>query len=141
MSKKSIGNVVEKYETISARLESVTFNSIRKVLPDRAILQACSQAKYDYRRRLITPIMIVLHMVTAAIWPEESFNAAWQLVWASFSASFPWMAGKSPSRGSLAKARKRLPLGVWQKLTQWVCQQEELKVSGTISCSSSWSCR
>lgn len=125
MSNKSIVKVVEKNEAISVKLESVTFNSIRKILPDHAILDACRQGKYDYRCRLITPVMIVLHMITAAIWPEESFNAAWQLAWSSFSASFPWMAGRSPQRGSVAKARKRLPLAVWQKLTQWICQQAQ----------------
>lgn len=58
---------------------TVTFNSIRKILPDHSILNACRQEKYDYRCRLMTPIVIVLHMITAAIWPEDSFNAAWQL--------------------------------------------------------------
>jgi len=125
MSNKSIVKVVEENETIPSKLESVTFNSIRKILPDHVILDACRQEKYDYRYRLITPVVIVLHMITAAIWPEESFNAAWQLAWSSFSASFPWAAGQSPLRGSVAKARKRLPLAVWQKLTQWICQQAQ----------------
>lgn len=88
MFNKSIVKVVEKNAAISAKLESVTFNSIRKILPDHAILDACREEKYDYRSRLMTPIVIVLHMITAAIGPEESFNAAWQLAWSSFSASF-----------------------------------------------------
>lgn len=125
MFNKSIVKVVEKSEVISEKLESITFNSIRKTLPDHAILNACRQEEYDYRCRLMTPIMIVLHMITAAIWPEESFNAAWQLAWSSFSASFPQMAGQSPLRGSVAKARKRLPLAVWQRLTHWICQQTQ----------------
>lgn len=130
MFNKSIGEVVEKNETISGKLESITFNSIRKVLPDNAILEACRQVKYDYRNRLITPVMTVLHMVAAAIWPEDSFNAAWQLVWSSFSASFPPMAGKSPLRASVTKARKRLPLAVWQKVRQWICQQAQQYSAG-----------
>jgi len=125
MYNKSIGKVVEKTEIIPAKLEAVTFNSIRKVLPNSAILDACQQAKYDYRCRMITPVLIVLHMITAAIGPEESFNAAWQLAWAAFSASFPWMAGRSPSRGTVAKARKRLPLAVWRKITRWICRQAQ----------------
>ena len=123
MSNKCIVKVVGKNEGISSKLESVTFNSIRKILPDDAILGACRQEKYDYRCRVITPVVIVLHMITAAIWPEESFNAAWQLAWSSFSASFPWAAGKSPLRASVAKARKRLPLTVWQILTHWIFRQ------------------
>ena len=123
MSNKCIVKVVGKNEAISSQLESVTFNSIRKTLPDHAILGACRQEDYDYRCRVITPVVTVLHMITAAIWPEESFNAAWQLAWSSFSASFPQMAGQSPFASSVTKARKRLPLAVWQKLTHWMCQQ------------------
>jgi len=123
MSNKCIVKVVGKNETISSKLESVTFNSIRNILPDDAILGACRQEEYNYRSRLITPVVTVLHMITAAIWPEESFNAAWQLAWSSFSASFPQMAGQSPLRATVAKARKRLPLAVWQILTHWICRQ------------------
>ena len=81
MYNKSIGKVVEKTEIISANLEAITFNSIRKVLPNSTILDVCRKAKYRYRRRIITPVSTVLHMIIAAIWPEESFNAAWQTAW------------------------------------------------------------
>jgi hypothetical protein len=125
MLNKSIVKVIEKNEIISLKLESVNFNSIRKILPDHAILKACQDEKYDYRRRLITPIVTILHMITAAIWPEESFTAAWQLAWSSFSASFPWISERCPSRGSVAKARKRVPLAVWKRLTDWICKQSQ----------------
>jgi hypothetical protein len=125
MFNKSIVKVVEKSEAISEKLESITFNSIRKMLPDYAILDACRRENYVYRSRVLTPIVIVLHMITAAIWPEESFNAAWQLAWSSFSASFPYMAGQSPLASSVTKARKRLPLAVWRRLTHWMCQQAQ----------------
>ena len=69
MYNKSIGKVVEKTEIISVNLEAITFNSIRKVLPNSTILNACRKAKYHYRRRIITPVSIVLHMIIAAIWP------------------------------------------------------------------------
>lgn len=125
MFNKSIVKVAEKNTAIYGKLESVSFNSIRNMLPDPVILDACRKEQYDYRARRMTPIVIVLHMITAAIWPEESFNAAWQLAWSSFSASCPWISGQSPSRGNVAKARKRLPLAVWQRLTHWVCQQAQ----------------
>ncbi len=125
MSNNCIVKVVGKNEAISSKLESVTFNSIRKILPDHAILGACRQEGYDYRSRVITPVVTVLHMITAAIWPEESFNAAWQLAWSSFGASFPQMAGRSPLASSVTKARKRLPLALWQNLTQWMCRQAQ----------------
>ncbi len=49
MCNTGIGKVVGKTSNISSSLESVTFNSIRKVLPDSAIIQACRQADYGYR--------------------------------------------------------------------------------------------
>lgn len=123
MLSKSIGKVTAKSSTLSQNLESVTFNSIRKVLPDTTIRNACNQAGYGYRKRIITPIITVLHMIIAAIWPEDSFTASWQLLWASFSANSPSKAGKSPSRGTVSNARKRLPLKVWEKITARLSEQ------------------
>jgi hypothetical protein len=123
MSSKSIGKTVRKTSSLSRNLESVTFNSIRKILPDKAIHDACYQVNYDYRNRLITPTMTVLHMITAAIWPEDSFVASWHLLWASFAANFTSKARKSPSGGTVSNARKRLPLEVWHKIVAWLSEQ------------------
>lgn len=125
MCNTGIGRVVAKTSNISSIFESVTFNSIRKVLADEAIVQACRQADYDYRKRIITPIVTVLHMIIAAIWPENSFAASWQLAWSSFAANCPCVAGRSPYSGSVAKARKRLPLKVWKNILQWLSRQAQ----------------
>jgi len=125
MLNTNIGKVEDKTSKISSSLESVTFNSIRQVLSDSVIIQACRQADYDYRKRIITPIVTVLHMIIAAIWPEDSFVASWQLAWSSFAANCPCFAGQSPHRGSVAKARKRLSLQVWKNIVQRLCQQAQ----------------
>ena len=78
-----------KSSTISSALETIPLSSIRLILPDRAILDACRQADYDFRRRLITPVVTVLHMLLAALWPEESFNASWQVLWSAFKSRYP----------------------------------------------------
>lgn len=93
MLNKPIGKVGEKTSNFCRNLESLTFNSIRKVLPDKTILDACHEVDYNYRNRLISPVVTVLHMILAGIWPEDSFTASWQLLWASFAANFPSMAG------------------------------------------------
>ena len=123
MPNKSIVKVPSKTSSFSAALESVPLNSIRNILPDKIIQDACHQVNYDYRNRFITPVVTVLHMILAAIWPEESFNASWQLLWSSFAASHPSMAGKSPSRGTVSNARKRVPLGAWKKIAAYVSEQ------------------
>jgi IS4 transposase len=123
MPSKSIVKASAKTANFSTDLKSVTLNSIRKVLPDKTIHDACRQVNYNYRNRFITPAVTVLHMILAAIWPEESFNAAWQLSWASFVANCPSMAGKSPSRGTVSNGRKRMPLQAWHKISAWLSEQ------------------
>ena len=80
------------------------------------IEQTCKDIGYKFRRRKITPVITVLHMVMAAIWPEESFNACWQVLWDTFISWFPQLSGQCPSRGRVAEARARLPLQFWQRL-------------------------
>jgi len=120
MLSKDIDPMDEKPSAISSALESIPLSSIRRILPDRAILQACDQAGYVFRRRLITPVVTVLHMLLAALWPEESLNASWQVLWSVFKSRHPECPAHSPSRGNVARARARLPLAVWQNLFGWV---------------------
>ena len=69
MSVNRIGNLQCNSKVISDQLEQVTLNSIRNILPDQMIEQACKEIGYKFRRRKITPVVTVLHMVMAAIWP------------------------------------------------------------------------
>jgi len=126
MLNKSIVKVAVKTSKFPACLESSPLNSIRKILPDSTLHDACHQVNYNYRNRFITPVVTVLHMILAAIWPEDSFNASWDLLWSSFAANCPLMAGKSPSRGTISNARKRLPLEVWHKIAAWLSEQGQI---------------
>lgn len=125
MSAQSIGTDAGFAEPLSAFCEPVGLNSIRKILPDKEILDACRQVGHRFRHRALTPVVTVLHMILAAIWPEDSFAASWQTYWAVVVAHFPHLAGKSPSSGSLAKARARLPLDLWKRLFEWVSRQAQ----------------
>lgn len=108
---------------ISWQLEQVTFNSIREVLPDRVIEQACQDAQYTYRQRILTPKIVVLHMILSAIWPEESFQASWHVLWDNAVGAFEALKGQCPSSGSLAKARMRLPMDLWQALWDYLADK------------------
>ena len=44
MSTKDIDSANKNHEKISDKIEQMTFNSIRKVLPDKAIILACKNA-------------------------------------------------------------------------------------------------
>jgi hypothetical protein len=126
MFKDSIDISPGNSKKISELAEQVTFNAVRKVLPDYCIQQACKSTGYTYRERKITPIITVLHMIMAAIWPEDSFNASWQVLWANAASWFPSLAGQCPARTNVAQARARLPVALWCRLFDWVssrCQE------------------
>jgi hypothetical protein len=120
MLDNGIGKGASGRSGISSRLEQVAFNSVRKVLPDRVIAQACDDSQHTYRQRVLTPLVTVLHMVLSAIWPEESFQASWQLLWDNAVGAFPELRGKCPSSGSLAKARARLPMQLWEQIWDYL---------------------
>lgn len=125
MSTASVGRSRAESETFCEKFEQVSFNAIRNVLPDAAIIQACREEGYVYRERKITPVLTVLHLLLAAIWPEDSFQASWCVMWETFVSHFPHMQGQCPSRSSIAEARARVPIGVWQRIFTWVRQNAE----------------
>jgi hypothetical protein len=103
------------------RFESTAFSSIRGVLTNAMIQSACQSAGHVFRQRKLTPVLTILHLLLAAIWPEESFAASWQVLWASACAFDPALADvEKPNSGSLAKARARIPLAVWKALVSAV---------------------
>jgi len=126
MFKDSIDKSPENSKKISQKMEQVTFNAIRKILPNHTIMQACESIGYTYRERKITPIVTVLHMIMAAIWPEDSFNASWQMVWANFASWFPSLAGQCPARTNVSRARARLPIKLWHRLFDLVSLKSQL---------------
>lgn len=129
MFKNSIDISPRNSEKISQKLEQVTFNAVRKILPDQSIMQTCKSIGYTYRERKITPIITVLHVIMAAIWPEDSFNASWQVMWANFASWFPSLGGQCPARTNVAQARARLPIKLWRRLFDCVSLQSQ-RLSG-----------
>ena len=130
MCKDTIDQGPGKAPKISDAMQSAVFHSIRNIVSDELVEQTCREVDYDFRRRKITPVVTVLHMIMAAIWPEDSFNACWQVLWDTFVSWFPQFKGQSPSRRRVAEARGRLPLRLWRELFQKVSQQAQAHSSG-----------
>jgi hypothetical protein len=130
MRKDCIGKKPRIPAKISDSLQSATFNSIRNVVSDELVERTCQEVGYRFRRRKITPVVTVLHMIISAIWPEESFNACWQVLWDTFISWFPQFKGQSPSRRRVAEARARLPLLLWSRLFGAVSQQAQQHSDG-----------
>jgi len=103
----------KKLEEKRRELESGQLNALRELLPNDVILKICEECQYYFRNRLLSPLVIIFHMMSAAVSREGSFQSAWHL------------SGQSRQSGSLAKARKRLPLEVWIQLDKWMKGQIE----------------
>ena len=105
----------KKLEQIREQLESGQLNAVRELLPDRVIQKACEDCQYYFRTRLLTPLVTIFHMIGAGISREGSFQSAWHL------------SGQTRQSGSLAKARKRLPLKVWEGIHGWMMETIEME--------------
>ncbi|MBI4398700.1 MAG: IS4 family transposase [Candidatus Omnitrophica bacterium] len=101
----------KKLEGVREQIESGQLNALRELLPNEIIQQICEDSAHYFRTRLLTPLATIFHMISTGISRDGSFQSAWQ---------FNGQSGKS---GSLAKARRRLPLVVWQRLDQWMIQE------------------
>jgi Transposase DDE domain len=122
MSMNSFGISRPNAPAISEKIVASTLNAIQQLLPENKIQQFCAEVQYSWRDRILPPAVAVLHMILAALWPEESFNASWEVQWAAVASRHPDLAGQSPSRGTVSKARKRLPLALWDKLFAYVSE-------------------
>ena len=89
MRNSSIGKTCPAAVKISDALQSVVLHSIRNVVSDELIERTCREVGHPFRKRKLTPVVTVLHMILSALWPEESFNACWQVLWDTFVSWFP----------------------------------------------------
>jgi len=130
MRNSSIGTAPRVSAKISDSLQNVVLHSIRNVVSDELIERISREVDYRFRKRKITPVVTVLHMILSALWPEESFNACWQVLWDTFISWFPQFQGQSPSRRRVSEARGRPPLTLWRHLFEAVSQQAQQRSEG-----------
>jgi hypothetical protein len=76
MSTVNIGKNSPKVYGISKKLEEISFSSIRNLLSDNLISKTCKDCGYTYRERILTPAVTIIHMILAAIWPEDDIYCA-----------------------------------------------------------------
>jgi hypothetical protein len=125
MRNSTIGHAPATTAKISDSLQSTICHSLRNIVSDDLVEQTCQAIGYHFRKRKITPVVTVLHMILSALWPEESFNACWQVLWDTFVSWFPQFHGQSPSRRRVAEARNRLPLALWTRLFAAISQEAQ----------------
>ena len=109
-------------EEIRARLREAPLAAVRKLLPDRMILETCRERGYEWRDRKYGPVVTVLHFLAQAIQREESFAATWQGLWTPLAAEFPGVAEAGPEQSALTHARARFPREVMAALAERACR-------------------
>jgi len=109
VSDSSVVSFRSELEALRRRLREGHLNAVREVLKDSAILSACREVGHEFRARLLAPVVAVFHMIAAALWPDFSFQASWQV-----------FGSEHVSSGSLAKARGRLPEALFENLSRFV---------------------
>jgi putative transposase len=109
----SIGGSISKLEGMRRTLESTQLNALRELLTDKVIAQICNECEYYFRERIFTPLVTIFHMIGAAISREGSFQSSWHNI------------GQTGNSDTLSKARKRLPVAVWERLHKWITAQIE----------------
>lgn len=117
MNNKIIEWKRKKLEQMRYGLESKQLNALRDLLSNDVIEKICDDSAYYFRTRLLTPLVTIFHMIGTAMNRDGSFQSSWH---------FNGQSGKS---GSLAKARKRLPIAVWEQLHQWIVEQIQAESS------------
>ncbi len=68
MRKDSIGQKPRSATKISEALPGVLFHSIRNIVSDDLVERTCREVDYRFRKRKITPVVTVLHMILSAAW-------------------------------------------------------------------------
>lgn len=118
MNNKDIEWRRKKLKAQREAIESGQLNAVRGMLSDDVIRKICEDSRYYFRTRLLSPLVIVFHMIAAGISREGSFQSAWHLV------------GQTGQSGSLAKGRNRLPLEVWEGIDQWMRKEIDAELDG-----------
>jgi hypothetical protein len=104
-------NICKNQKRLSLKrqeLEDSHLQSIKEILSRQCIERICQSQDYSYRKRLVTPLVTLLHMIGSAVSRENSFQSAWHNI------------GQTGGSDILCKARKRLPLRIWQGVDQWI---------------------
>lgn len=105
---KNIDKQQQRLVLTRQELESNQLQGIKAILPPRRIDKICRCHGYHYRKRLITPLVTLLHMIGSAVSRERSFQSAWH------------NNGQVGCSDILCQARKRLPLRIWQGVDRWI---------------------
>jgi hypothetical protein len=120
----SIGKECVSVKNISAALQEAPLCALRRMLPDRDILDACAEAGHSFRNRFYGPVVTVFHFLLQALQREESFAATWEELCTPVVAEFG-ISACSFSSSVLSQARSRFPKAAMESLASRACHTRQ----------------
>jgi len=106
--KKSVQKIVAEFKRTRQEVIGNGFKPIKKLLSNKVIMKICEDSNYCYRRRIMPPVVTLLHMIGAALSRDGSFQSSWH------------NNGQVGNSDMLSKARERLPEQVWAGVDRWI---------------------
>ena len=106
-----VGGFPSELERVHSRLRENHLSAVRDLLTDKIILRACAEVGMQFGKRVLTPIVTVLHMIATAMSTNASNRSD-----SSFRSAWNAFGSEHVSSAALSKARGRLPEKLWQIL-------------------------
>lgn len=119
-TRKVIGTPEARLEEIQRILREGPLVPLRQMLTDEDIYAICREAKYEFRERLLGPVVTVFQFLLQAIHREESFAATCPALTAPLISAFHATTVQLSSSAT-SQARSRLPRRVLEDLVLGAC--------------------
>lgn len=120
MTQTLIGTPAPTLEEIQKLLRENPLVPLRQMLTNEQIYSACRKAQYDFRQRLLDPVVTVFHFLLQAIQREESFAATFPTLTAPLLSTFH-VTSVQLNSSATSQARSRLPKNVLEELVAESC--------------------
>jgi len=125
----SIEKNAQNLEEIWKAIKENPLASIREILTDNMIYQACADYGHEFRRRMLDPVAVVFHYILHAVQRENSFAATCQEIMAPAFAGFSDQAANIDANGAFTHARSRFKKEILEKLANDTCEQAKTLAS------------
>ena len=122
-TQKVIGKRHPSLEEMRRILREAPLAPLRQILTDADIYGACWQNGYDFRERLLDPVVTVFQFLLQALNREESFAATCPALTAPLISAFHTTSVQLSSSAT-SQARSRLPRCVLEDLVVGVCETD-----------------
>jgi hypothetical protein len=111
--KRSVQKKISEFKRIREEILTSGFEPIKRLLRRKTVVKICKDNNYEFRHRIMPPLLTILHMIGAALSRDGSFQSSWH------------NNGQVGNSDMLSKARERLPEQIWVGVDRWIIGEIE----------------